>query len=222
MGLWSSKLTSALSELAYGPGSHILMLGLDDAGKTTILYKLKLNMSSIPTIGFNVETVSPMPGLTFTVWDVGGQQKVRQMWRDLSYQGTQGLIYVVDSSDKARLSESRDELFGILNNPELPSTVPVVVLANKQDLPSSLGPSDIAQALKLHHLSGHPWHIQGTCAPNGEGIYEAVSVLGKMVQEYMYANWRYNPNEKSLIQHLHEFERQVMECTDTEIKGWYK
>ncbi len=102
------------------------------------MYKLKLNevVSSIPTIGFNVETVSPMPGLTFTVWDVGGQQKLRQLWRHY-YQGTQGLIYVVDSSDKGRLYESRDELFGILKHPEITSTVPVVILANKQDLPGN-------------------------------------------------------------------------------------
>ena len=68
------------------------------SGKTTILYKLKLNeeVRSIPTIGFNREMVSPMPGLTFSVWDVGGQQKVRQMWRDLCYQGTQGKVSLLN------------------------------------------------------------------------------------------------------------------------------
>ena len=46
-------------------------------------------MTTIPTIGFNVETVTPMPGLTFTVWDVGGQERLRQLWHHY-YQGTQG------------------------------------------------------------------------------------------------------------------------------------
>lgn len=64
-------------------------------GKTTIMYKLKLNevVSTIPTIGFNVETVTPKKGLTFTVWDVGGQFKIRQLWRHY-YQNTQGKIYI--------------------------------------------------------------------------------------------------------------------------------
>ena len=63
--------------------ARILLLGLDNAGKTTCLYKLKLNetVSTIPTIGFNVETVQPVPGLTMTVWDVGGQEKIRALWR---------------------------------------------------------------------------------------------------------------------------------------------
>ena len=63
----------------------------DFLGKTTILYKVKLNeqVSTIPTIGFNVETVSPCKGLTFTVWDVGGQEKIRQLWRHY-YQNTEG------------------------------------------------------------------------------------------------------------------------------------
>ncbi|XP_022097941.1 uncharacterized protein LOC110983192 [Acanthaster planci] len=186
MGHLFAKLRSALSELAgvSGPPMRILMLGLDAAGKTTILFKLKLNevVTTIPTIGFNVETVSPLPGVTFTVWDVGGQERLRQLWRHY-YQGTQGLIFVVDSSDKERLFEARDELFGILKNPEIGPEVPVVVFANKQDLPGALRASDIAEALNLNRLSKTPWHIQGTCATNGDGIYESVEMLVKMVRE---------------------------------------
>lgn len=73
------------------------MLGLDAAGKTTILYKLKLNQSvtTIPTVGFNVETVT-YKNVKFNVWDVGGQDKIRPLWRHY-YTGTQGLVFVVDS-----------------------------------------------------------------------------------------------------------------------------
>jgi len=85
-----------------------LMLGLDAAGKTTILYKLKLGevVSSVPTIGFNVETVE-FEKVKFTVWDVGGQDKIRQLWKHY-YQNTQALIYVVDSSDKERIEIARE------------------------------------------------------------------------------------------------------------------
>merc|ERR1712050_798636 len=85
---------------------RILMVGLDAAGKTTILYKLKLGevVTTIPTIGFNVETVE-YRNICYTVWDVGGQDRIRKLWRHY-YQGTQGIIFVVDSNDRERISES--------------------------------------------------------------------------------------------------------------------
>jgi ADP-ribosylation factor family len=85
--------------------SRILMVGLDAAGKTTILYKLKLGevVTTIPTIGFNVETVE-YKNISFTVWDVGGQDKIRPLWRHY-YQNTQGIIFVVDSNDRDRIPE---------------------------------------------------------------------------------------------------------------------
>ena len=88
--------------------AKILMLGLDAAGKTTVLYKLKLNevVSTIPTIGFNVETVKPGKNVSFTVWDVGGQDKIRPLWRHY-FTGTEGLVFVVDSADKTRFSEGK-------------------------------------------------------------------------------------------------------------------
>ena len=85
-------------------------VGLDAAGKTTILYKLKLGeiVTTIPTIGFNVETVE-YKNICFTVWDVGGQDKIRPLWRHY-FQNTQGLIFVVDSNDRERIAEAEKEL----------------------------------------------------------------------------------------------------------------
>ena len=85
-------------------------VGLDAAGKTTILYKLKLGeiVTTIPTIGFNVETVE-YKNICFTVWDVGGQNKIRKLWRHY-FQNTQGLIFVVDSNDRERIGEAEREL----------------------------------------------------------------------------------------------------------------
>ena len=116
MGL---SISTLLSRLFAKKQMRILMVGLDAAGKTTILYKLKLGeiVTTIPTIGFNVETVE-YKNISFTVWDVGGQDKIRPLWRHY-YQNTQGLIYVVDSSDKERVEESREELHKMLNEDEL-------------------------------------------------------------------------------------------------------
>merc|ERR1712115_514757 len=109
---------------------RILMVGLDAAGKTTILYKLKLGevVTTIPTIGFNVETVE-YKNLSFTVWDVGGQDKIRPLWRHY-YQGTNGLIYVVDSNDRDRSEDAREELTKMLNEDEMRDAV-LLVFANK-------------------------------------------------------------------------------------------
>jgi len=116
---------------------RILMLGLDSAGKTTILYKLKLGevISSIPTIGFNVETVQ-YKKIEFTVWDIGGQTKLRPLWRHY-FTGTEGLIFVIDSSDRERISECSEELSQLLISDEL-RDAKLLILANKQDLPNSM------------------------------------------------------------------------------------
>merc|ERR1719363_23647 len=116
---------------------RILMVGLDAAGKTTILYKLHLGevVTTIPTIGFNVETVE-YKNINFTVWDVGGQDKIRKLWRHY-YTNTQGLIFVVDSNDRERMDAARDELHRMLNEDELRDSV-LLVFANKQDLPNAM------------------------------------------------------------------------------------
>ena len=104
MGNWLGRFLKMKKDM------RILMVGLDAAGKTTILYKLKLGevVTTIPTIGFNVETVE-YKNISFTVWDVGGQDKIRNLWRHY-YQNTQGLIFVVDSNDKARIEDAKSEL----------------------------------------------------------------------------------------------------------------
>ncbi|TNN18863.1 ADP-ribosylation factor 6 isoform 2 [Schistosoma japonicum] len=114
---------------------RILMLGLDAAGKTTILYRLKLgsSVSTIPTVGFNVETVT-YKNVKFNVWDVGGQEKIRPLWRHY-FTGSQGLIFVVDSSDRDRIEEARQELHRIAADREMQDAV-ILVFANKQDLPN--------------------------------------------------------------------------------------
>merc|ERR1712006_39159 len=122
MGVFSK----AFGKLVGKKDCRILMVGLDAAGKTTILYKLKLGevVNTIPTIGFNVETVE-YKNISFNVWDVGGQDKIRLLWRHY-YTNTQGLIYVVDSNDRDRIEENREELHKMLAEEELKDAVLLV------------------------------------------------------------------------------------------------
>ncbi|EXX75788.1 Arf3p [Rhizophagus irregularis DAOM 197198w] len=127
------SVSKALGRIFGNKEMRILMLGLDAAGKTTILYKLKLNQSvtTIPTVGFNVETVT-YKNVKFNVWDVGGQDKIRPLWRHY-YTGTQGLVFVVDSQDRDRIDEARQELHKIISDREMRDCL-LLVFANKQDL----------------------------------------------------------------------------------------
>eukprot|EP00475_Leptophrys_vorax_P019479 TRINITY_DN2662_c0_g1_i3.p1 TRINITY_DN2662_c0_g1~~TRINITY_DN2662_c0_g1_i3.p1 ORF type:complete len:184 (+),score=32.41 TRINITY_DN2662_c0_g1_i3:172-723(+) len=161
---------------------RILMVGLDAAGKTTILYKLKLgeNVTTIPTIGFNVETVE-FKNISFTVWDVGGQDKIRPLWRHY-FNNTQGVIYVVDSNDRERAMEARDELHRMLNEDELRGCT-LLVLANKQDLPNAMSAAEITDKLALHSLRNRTWYIQSTCATSGEGLYEGLDWLSHNIND---------------------------------------
>ena len=183
MGLLLSKLMKVYQSLGQ-QNARILMIGLDAAGKTTILYKLKVNetVSTIPTIGFNVETVEPVKNVSFTVWDVGGQDKIRPLWKHY-FNGCDGLIYVVDSADDQRFDEAKKELDWVLGDDEMRG-VPIVVLANKQDLPNAKSSSDIGHALGVMQMQNRDWYIQGTCAVSGDGIYNGILKLSEMVKEF--------------------------------------
>ncbi|KXN64655.1 ADP-ribosylation factor [Conidiobolus coronatus NRRL 28638] len=173
MGMSFSKLLSGL----WGKKEmRILMVGLDAAGKTTILYKLKLGeiVTTIPTIGFNVETVD-FKNISFTVWDVGGQDKIRPLWRHY-FQNTQGIIFVVDSNDRDRVNEAREELQRMLNEDELRDAL-LLVFANKQDLPNAMSINELTDKLGLHSLRQRNWFIYATCATSGDGLYEGLDWL---------------------------------------------
>ena len=152
---------------------RMLMVGLDAAGKTTILYQLKMNetVKTIPTIGFNVETLD-YKGLNFTVWDVGGQDKIRVLWKHY-YQNTDGLIFVVDSNDKDRVDDAAEELKKMLAEEELKYCV-LLVMANKQDLKDAITPNEVTDKLGLSQLRGRQWLVQGTSATTGQGLKEGL------------------------------------------------
>ncbi|XP_064018482.1 ADP-ribosylation factor 1-like [Pogoniulus pusillus] len=159
---------------------RMLMIGLDAAGKTTILYKLKLGevVTTIPTTGFNVEAVE-YKNISFVVWDVCSKDRLKPLWHHY-FQNKQGLIFVVDSSDRERLSEARGDLLRMLADDVCAQAV-LLVLANKQDLPDAMNTEEITDKLGLHSLR-HRWHIQATSAITGEGLYEGLDWLASQLQ----------------------------------------
>lgn len=130
--------------------------------------------------GFNVETVT-FKSTSFTVWDVGGQDRIRPLWRHY-YNNTQGIIFVVDSNDRDRISIARDELNRMLNEDELRDSI-LLVLANKQDLPKAMSAGEIVEELGLRDRSERPWHVQPTTATTGEGLHEGLSWLDTVLKK---------------------------------------
>mmetsp|Transcript_19094 Transcript_19094/g.28286 ORF Transcript_19094/g.28286 Transcript_19094/m.28286 type:complete len:181 (+) Transcript_19094:212-754(+) len=180
MGVYMSTMWNSI--MGNGTEYRILMLGLDAAGKTTVLYRLKLGeiQHTIPTVGFNVESVE-YKNLKFTVWDVGGQSKLRPLWFHY-YSGTDALIFVIDSNDTKtdRVELAKDELHKLLQATEMEDAA-VLIFANKQDLPYAMSTSDLIQKLDLNRLR-HRWYVQGSCAANGQGIYEGLDWLAKALK----------------------------------------
>eukprot|EP00123_Amoebidium_parasiticum_P020570 comp52682_c0_seq1/m.47696 comp52682_c0_seq1/g.47696 ORF comp52682_c0_seq1/g.47696 comp52682_c0_seq1/m.47696 type:complete len:189 (-) comp52682_c0_seq1:151-717(-) len=170
MGALFARLFSAFKK-----PKRILMLGLDGAGKTTMLYRLQGEMvSTQPTIGFNVECVK-FENVTLNVWDIGGQSKIRPLWRHY-FEGAEGLIFVVDSSDHARIPEAAEELQKLLDDPGIEDAV-VLILANKQDVAGAQTPQDLLGKLGLEQYQQRVWNMHATHATSEDGLYDALEWL---------------------------------------------
>lgn len=166
--------------------ARVLLLGLDMAGKSTILYKLKYNQnfSTVPTIGFNVEMINTKKNrkkLALTVWDIGGQKKMRPHWKNF-YQDTAGFIFVVDCSDKQRLTEAQKEFGRILRSDDLRG-LPVVIFANKQDVSGAVTVGEITEMFNLHKTcSDRDWYVQYCSSSTGVGLEEGFKKMAHLVK----------------------------------------
>ena len=120
--------------------------------------------------------------MSFTVWDIGGQDKIRRLWSHY-YTNTQGIIFVVDSSDVDRIDTARDELHILLNADELRDAT-LLVFANKQDLPDAMSTSEMADKLGLNaiNFNRRQWYIQPACATTKAGLYEGLDWLSKSIK----------------------------------------
>jgi ADP-ribosylation factor-like protein 1 len=173
MGFLFSKI---FSKLFGSKEIRLLILGLDNAGKTTVLYKMQFGEAKItvPTLGFNVETVN-YENVTFQMWDLGGQSELRPYWR-CYYPKTNAIVFVIDSTDKERLNIVKEELFLLLNEEELKG-VPLAILANKQDLEGALSDIEISEAIGLNDIKNNQWAIFKTVAKTGVGLDNAFKWL---------------------------------------------
>ncbi|GMT23423.1 hypothetical protein PFISCL1PPCAC_14720, partial [Pristionchus fissidentatus] len=156
---------------------RILMLGLDHAGSSTILYQFKLRkaIETVATNGYNVEQFR-FKNVPFTIWDVGGPNKTRTLWH-YYYPGMQGLIFVIDSSDIDRIDEAKEALETIINYPDMINTK-LLVFANKKDLPNALSTDELTDRLQLKLRTPNEnfkWHVQASNAKTAEGVYEGLA-----------------------------------------------
>ncbi|VDL65387.1 unnamed protein product [Nippostrongylus brasiliensis] len=161
---------------------RILLLGLDNAGKTSILKQLSAEeiTNVTPTRGFNVKSVVTNGDIRLNVWDIGGQRSIRPFWSNY-FENTDALIYVIDSSDRRRFDETSVELMELLDEEKL-SRVPVLIFANKQDLVSSAPAAEISKRLKLTEIRDRVWQIQGCSALTNEGVSEGIKWVAETIK----------------------------------------
>lgn len=158
----------------------VLFLGLDNAGKTSIINALHdVSVYCVaPTRGFNIRPTQ-IDNVNFQVWDIGGQRSFRSRWENF-FDNVQGLVWVIDSSDNKRMFETGLELSALLSNQKL-LRLPVLILANKSDLVTSLSPEDITIELELHGIRDRIWKIQGCSAITKEGLEEGLKWMSSVI-----------------------------------------
>ncbi|XP_027704027.1 ADP-ribosylation factor-like protein 11 [Vombatus ursinus] len=161
---------------------RVVIMGLDSAGKTTLLYKLKNNqqVETYPTVGFNVESLEASKYGSLTLWDVGGQDQLRSSWKNY-LEDTDSLLYVLDSTDEDRLPEATAELENVLNNVHM-AGVPFLVLANKQEMPGALSLLEIKNRMRLDRFNDRSWELRGCSALTGEGLKEVQLALERLLK----------------------------------------
>ena len=168
------------------PNLHVLIIGLDHAGKTTILEQIKAQFSNTPslpperippTVGMNLAKIQ-MKGSKIVFWDLGGQKKMRSIW-ERYYKEANAVVFVVDSADVGRLEEAKAAFDEMCDNELLTlNDVPVLTIANKQDLPNALSPGDLAVSF-YSQQDGLPdrTRVFAVNAIAGQGIEECITAV---------------------------------------------
>lgn len=171
MGNFFSNLWESLA----GPRLYkIIVVGLNNAGKTTIVYSLQLNkfVETNPTIGGTPEELT-YKNIKFIAWDLGGQEQLRESW-SLYYPSTDAVVFVVDSSARERFGVAKKELHSILAADELAQAC-ILVFANKQDVRGAASPEELTMALELGSVTTRSWTLQPCSALKSEGVQEGMA-----------------------------------------------
>jgi ADP-ribosylation factor-like protein 6 len=161
--------------------ARILVIGLDNSGKTTMIQYLKPQKGGqasevTPTVGFQVEEFSKND-INFTVYDMSGQGRYRSLWEHY-YADVQAIIYVLDSTDRLRICVAKEELEQLLSHEEIRKVrAPVLFFANKMDIPGAMTPEECMEEMELERIKDKPWHITPSNALNGAGVNEGIEWL---------------------------------------------
>ena len=170
----------------------IIILGMQNAGKTTILYRLSLGqfIKTTPTIGSNVEELT-YNNVKFQAWDLGGQSSTRSVW-DVYYMNTDAVVFVIDSQDDEFSEESKEEFHKLIKNANLKNAL-ILIFANKQDLPGAKPINKIIEEYELNSLKNHIWHIQPCSAVKGDGLINGIKWLSEQLVFRGKNNFPNNP-----------------------------
>ena len=150
---------------------NLIILGLDNAGKTTILYYLteEKNTEIKPTKGTNTKTII-QDEYKISLCDIGGHKDIRQFWPNF-FNNCDGIIYVIDASDETRIDEVNDELTSLIKDEKL-SQLPLLIFANKSELDNVLEADEIISKLDLENVTDRDWLLYASSALSGFGIME--------------------------------------------------
>ncbi|KAF6005550.1 hypothetical protein F1559_005154 [Cyanidiococcus yangmingshanensis] len=170
----SSGASGKINAYRSGQRIELLLLGLDGAGATTLLYRLKLQkfIITVPTLGSVEETIH-WGSDEILFHDLGGTDKLRPLW-PMYQDGIQGVIYVVDAADRRLLDVNRRELRRFYRSAVKLHQAPLLIFATKQDLPEAMQSEELHQELGLDEIPCRCWHIVGCSAITGEGIREGI------------------------------------------------
>ncbi|KAL1994221.1 hypothetical protein VTN49DRAFT_2890 [Thermomyces lanuginosus] len=164
---------------------RILMLGLDNAGKTTIVKKIMqedVNTVS-PTLGFIIKTIE-FQGYKLNIWDVGGQKTLRSYWRNY-FEKTDALVWVVDATDRLRMDDCREELAGLLLEERLMGAS-LLVFLNKTDVEGCMDENEVRQGLRLDEIKTHKWTIFRCSAMTGLNLHEGLEWLVQDAKDRLF------------------------------------
>ena len=194
MGGNASQLANGRKTTDFISSSHryrVIMVGLDNAGKSTLLYRFKLGkyINTLPTVGFNAEEISAFHMLSgkaysFIVWDITGQENptsLRHLWAHHLID-SDGIIYVVDCADRGRLAEAKQELFSrVLNHPEVEG-IPLIIIANKQDVEGAMSGDELVTYLGLGVHTTNMWQVFEASGAKGAGTTEATDAMFELIE----------------------------------------
>jgi GTP-binding protein SAR1 len=167
-----------------GRQGSLLLLGLDNAGKTTLLHRLRTgDIRSFPPTDrpHHVDAPFYIQGIQFQAWDLGGHEAVRHLWEDYVTEKVSAVLFLVDANDSTRLEEAAYELDALIGEQML-ADLPVAILLNKCDMPNAMATTEICERIEfkaLQDMQGEKkLQIFRISVLKGEGYQEAFRWIG--------------------------------------------